>query len=121
MGKLAEISLRPESAEDAPFIDELVIAVSEMERGFRDLPVDERTRLLVEQSRLQQADYRRKFPQAHFLVIVVSGKLVGRFYVNHTTNHTRVVELSVLPDYQGHGIGHQLSRKGPERDFQCEF
>jgi GNAT superfamily N-acetyltransferase len=110
MWKLAEVSLRPESAEDASFIDELVIAVRETEPGFRDLPVEERTRLLIEQSQLQQADYRRKFPQAHFLVIVASGKLVGRFYVNHTSNHIRVVELSILPDYQGHGIGIQLMK-----------
>ena len=97
MGKLAEISLRPESAEDAPFIDDLVIAVREMERGFRDLPVDERSRLLVAQSRLQQADYRRKFPQAHFLVIVVSGKLVGRFSVTGIArNDTRVKSLVVV-------------------------
>lgn len=64
-------------------------------------------RLLKEQSKLQLADYGRKYPQGNFLIIGVSGKAVGRFYVNHASDHIRVVELSIFPDYQGHGIGQQ--------------
>ena len=93
MWKLAEVSLRPETPEDGSFVEELIFAVREGEPGFRDLPVDERTPLLKEQARLQSADYRRKFPHAHYLIIVASGHPVGRFYIDHTPDHLRIVDL----------------------------
>ncbi|MDB4412531.1 GNAT family N-acetyltransferase [bacterium] len=110
MWQLANVSLRPEAESDSTFVEELVIAIREGEPGFRDLPAEERTSLLKEQVRLQSADYRRKFPQAHFLIIMASGHPVGRFYIDHTPDRLRIVDLSILPDYQGHGIGHQLMK-----------
>ncbi|MGJ8695239.1 MAG: GNAT family N-acetyltransferase [Verrucomicrobiaceae bacterium] len=110
MWQLAEVSLRPQTDGDISFIEDLVIAVREREPGFCELAAEERTRILREQSKLQLADYGRKFPQGHFLIIEASGRAIGRFYVNHASDHIRVVELSVLPDYQGHGIGQQLMK-----------
>jgi len=110
MSQSAEVSLRPEVEEDWPFIEELVFATRENEPGFNGLLLGERTSLLKEQARLQAAHYRKQFPSAHFLIIEVGGQRAGRYYLNQVADHFHVVELSILPEYQGHGIGHQLMK-----------
>lgn len=108
MWAAAEISLRAESEDDASFLEELVIAVRENEIGYRELTVDERNRLLKEQNRLQLAHYRKHYPTAFFLIVEANSKPIGRLYLDHQADRIHVVELSLLPDFQGHGIGHQL-------------
>lgn len=104
----AEISLRAETEDDASFLEELVIAVRETELGYRELPVAERNHLLKEQNRLQLTHYRKNYPTAFFLIVEADSKPVGRLYLDHQAERIHIVELSLLPDFQGHGIGHQL-------------
>ncbi|MFT6864747.1 MAG: ribosomal protein S18 acetylase RimI-like enzyme [Akkermansiaceae bacterium] len=104
----AEVSLRPETPEDFSFLEELVFAVREGEAGFRELLLSERIALLKEQTRLQVHHYRKVYPNAHFMLIEAEGKPVGRYYVHQALDHLLIVELSILPAFQGHGIGRQL-------------
>ncbi len=106
----AEVTLRPETSDDVTFLEELVFSVREGEIGFRELLLGERTRILKEQARLQSADYHKRFPGAHFVIIQLAGKPIGRFYVDHTEERLRVIELSIMPLYQRHGIGHHLMK-----------
>ena len=108
MGGMTDISLRPEVEEDFKFIEELVFAVREREAGFRGLILSERTNLLKEQARLQIEHYRRVYPRAHFMIIEADEKAIGRYYVHHAEDHLLIVELSILPSFQGYGIGRQL-------------
>lgn len=108
MWTAAEISLRAETADDASFLEELVIAVREGELGYRELPADVRNRLLKQQNQLQLTHYRKKFPKAFFLIVEANSKPVGRLYLNHLAERIHVIEFSLLPEMQGHGIGHQL-------------
>lgn len=108
MWQSAEVSLRPETPDDASFLEELVFAVREEEPGFRELPLDERSALLKEQARFQASHYRRVYPTAHFLIIEAGGNPVGRYYIYQAPDHLLVVELSILPDFQGLGIGREL-------------
>ncbi len=110
MWQSAEVSLRPEVEEDWPFVEELVFATRENEPGFSGLPLGERTSLLKEQARLQATHYRKQFSSAHFLIIEVGGRRAGRYYLNQAADHFHVIELSILPEYQKHGIGHQLMK-----------
>lgn len=108
MAGLAQVSTRPETPEDSSFLGDLYFSVRELEPGFASQPLDERSRVLRDQARLQSIHYHKVFPHAHFLVVEVDGKPVGRFCVNQFNDHLLVVDLSILPDFQGHGIGSQL-------------
>lgn len=108
MWTLAEVSLRPERDDDLGFLQDLVLATRENEPGYCELPADQRNQLLREQEELQRNHYRTHFPRAHFLIVEANGKPIGRFYLDHRPDTILVVELSLLPDYQGHGIGSQL-------------
>ena len=105
MAGSTSISARPQTPADADFIEDLVIAVRENELGYRELPPTERNKLLREQNHLQLAHYLRVYPQAHYSIIEADKKPIGRLYVDQSPTHIHIVELSILPDFQGHGIG----------------
>ncbi|MDP0491845.1 MAG: GNAT family N-acetyltransferase [Verrucomicrobiota bacterium JB023] len=115
------MSLRPQEEDDRVFLEELVIALREDEPGFRHLLPSERNRLLAEQCRLQLAHYQRHFPQAFFLLIIAEGERIGRIYLDHQPDHMRVVELSLLPAYQGHGIGRRFMETFQAEASRCQI
>jgi ribosomal protein S18 acetylase RimI-like enzyme len=55
------------------------------------------------------------------LIIEVGGQRAGRYYLNQAADHFHVVELSILPEYQGHGIGHQLMKSVQAEAFRVNL
>ena len=60
------------------------------------------------QFRAQDAAYRAQFPRASRDVIEAGGRPVGRLYVNVVNKETRVIDISLLPDWRNRGIGRRV-------------
>ena len=60
------------------------------------------------QHRAQSADYRERFPDADYSVIMLSGRPVGRLWVDRHHDEIRILDITVLPAHQGRGIGTSL-------------
>ena len=58
----------------------------------------------------QDAWYREHYAGASFDVIVADGKPAGRLYVNRGRSEIRIVDIALLPEYRGNGIGTSLLR-----------
>lgn len=110
MFRKATISLRPETAGDLDFLRDLYLSVRDDDPGFRDLPPAERTQLLEHQFGIQHRQYREHFPGAWFTLVLVDEKPGGRLYVTRQADGFRVIDLSLLPEFRGHGIGTQLMK-----------
>jgi GNAT superfamily N-acetyltransferase len=108
MFRAATVSLRPEVPEDRPFLLDLYLSTRDDEAGFRDLPPAERTALLAQQLDWQTRHYREAYPHAWFTIIMVDQRPAGRLYVARMTDCLRVVDISLLPEFRGHGIGTHL-------------
>ena len=108
--RAASVSLRPESTNDEPFLRDLYLSIRDAEPGIRDLDPGTRTRLLHEQFEFQRSDYRLRFPRADWLIVQVDEQPAGRFYLDHASESIHVIDISLLPEYQGHGIGSTLIR-----------
>ena len=54
--------------------------------------------------------YREQYPRASFEVIVVDGEPAGRLYLNRGDAEIRIVDIALLPEHRGHGIGASLLR-----------
>ena len=67
-----------------------------------------RTKLLTEQFKIQSTQYREKWPHAWFTIVQVDDTRAGRLYVARQPDCLLVVELSLLPEYRGNGIGSGL-------------
>jgi len=60
----------------------------------------------------QQRSYRMHFPDADVRVVLLNNRPIGRLYVNRQEQEDaiRVVDIALLPEYRGAGIGSALVR-----------
>lgn len=65
---------------------------------------------LRSQFQAQHQHYRTHYPQACFEVIVERGLDIGRLYLAHLSEEVRLMDIALLPDYRGRGIGGALMR-----------
>jgi ribosomal protein S18 acetylase RimI-like enzyme len=56
----------------------------------------------------QHTHYQKNFPNASFDVIGKSGRPVGRLYVDRRPAEIRVIDIALLPEERGGGIGGML-------------
>lgn len=66
--------------------------------------------LLAGQFRMQDAYYRRHYPQGHFDVVLRDATAVGRLYYDWSGREACVIDIALLPQYRGAGIGSRLMR-----------
>jgi len=58
----------------------------------------------------QDAWWRENYDEASFDVIVVDGELVGRLYIHRGPSEIRIVDIALLPEQRGRGVGTKLLR-----------
>ena len=58
----------------------------------------------------QDAWWREHYAAASFDVILVDGEPAGRFYVHRGEREIRIVDVALLPEYRGNGVGSSLLR-----------
>jgi GNAT superfamily N-acetyltransferase len=102
------ITLRPETAEDEAFLRRLNIAVRWNEFAALPLPADQKVALLQQQYDARHAGYRADYPDANFQVVERDGAPIGRFYVQRGKREHRLVDIAILPEHHGQGIGAAL-------------
>jgi ribosomal protein S18 acetylase RimI-like enzyme len=68
----------------------------------------EKAAFLRQQAEAQDVDYRASRPSARFLVVTYDGADVGRLYRVDLPGELRLMDLSLLPEHRGRGIGSGL-------------
>ena len=56
----------------------------------------------------QDAWWREHYAQASFDVILVGGEPAGRLYVHRGESEIRIVDVALLPEHRGNGVGSSL-------------
>lgn len=89
-----------------------IYASTRQEEGAR-AGVDPNTwgQLLQLQFELQHAQYMANYIRPSFDLIVIDNTPVGRLYVNRQQQEIRLVDISLLPEYRGQGIGRVLLQR----------
>lgn len=59
------------------------------------------------QQQAQNRFYRQQYPQAELSIIVSEGEAVGRLWLARLAAEWRLLDLSILPAWQGQGLGRQ--------------
>jgi GNAT superfamily N-acetyltransferase len=104
------IGLRPTSSSDHDFLLQLYASTREEELAQVPWSDGERAAFLRHQFQAQDRHYREHYPEASFDVVELDGVPVGRLYVARWADEIRIMELSLLPDHRGAGIGTRLVR-----------
>ena len=99
------VSFRKIKASDLLFIEKVFRSTREKELESTNWSEQQKHAFVVMQSMAQEADYKKNFPDALFEIILFNKKPAGRVYTNETGNEIQLIDISLLPEYRGKGIG----------------
>lgn len=102
------VRLRPALPSDAQFLRHLYASVRAPEFAAVQLDAIALERLLEMQFNAQSESYRRGHPNANDDLVIVAEKPAGRLYVDPGPATIHVLDISLLPNYRGQGIGTRL-------------
>lgn len=102
------LSLRPATAADEPFLR--AVHASTLVAELAALSHDARAAqaLARMQFDLQERAYRTARPAALFAVVLIDGEPAGRLYVERSPAEIGVLDIALLPEHRGRGIGTEL-------------
>lgn len=105
----ARPSLRPTGPADGQLLRALFASAFHDELAH--LPPAHHENFLELQWQARERDYRQRYPEAHDRVVVLDGLAVGRLLVARRAGELAIVDLALLPEFRGQGIGSQLLRQ----------
>lgn len=111
------LGLRVASEGDLPFLAALYAHTREQELAAIAWPDHVRQSFLASQFALQHRHYVEHYPEADFLLIQREGEPLGRFYLAREERDDLIVDISLLPGWQGQGIGAALLEAASQQSF----
>jgi len=102
------IRLRPEAPEDAAFLLRLYASTRADEMKLVPWSDSQKEAFLGMQFHAQTAHYHQYYPDASYDVILHEGQAVGRLCVHCSQDAILLIDIALLPEHRGHGIGGRL-------------
>jgi len=108
---MAALSLRPITPEDDSFLARVYASSRAEELAVTDWPEEMKAQFCRRQFDAQSAYYTANYPGAAFQIIERDGWPIGRLYVARWEKEIRIVDITLLPEARGTGIGTKLLRE----------
>lgn len=105
------ISVRPEEAGDEAFLRRLIIGTIGQELGAEYWPEGMRHHLLDIQYAGRRQAVRNGYPTGQSRIVLVDGAEAGWLYVAESSDEVRLVEIMLLAEHRGKGVGARLIRE----------
>jgi ribosomal protein S18 acetylase RimI-like enzyme len=125
MEDIAAYVLRPVQIDDEALLLDIYSSTRAEEMTL--VPWDTATKNLFLRSQFtaQRNHYLSYFPQAVHHMILVDEMPVGRLYVDRSADRLRILDVTLLPQARGHGIGTQilldLMREAESKNQPCSI
>lgn len=114
------VSLRRLCADDLPFLRQLYRTTRPDIAG-ADLPNEHKALLMDQQFAAQHQHYQNVFPNGEFAVIEEDGNAIGRIYVAESATEIRLIDVALVPERRGQGIGRALISALQERASESKL
>ena len=103
-----QVCLRPEEEADLPFVQSVYASTraGEMERV--PWPQPQKDEFVRSQFEFQRKHYKQHYGEAQFDLVLVDDALAGRLYVHRGPKEIRIVDIALLPEFRGRGVGRSL-------------
>lgn len=102
------VVLRPREPGDAEFLLAVYMAYRWEELAPTGWPEAAKIAFLGDQYRMQTAHYDQHYPDAAYCVIEDNGERVGRLYVLFSAGDLRIMDIALMPEARGRGLGGAL-------------
>ena len=99
------VTLRPESSADQAFLRRLIVETVTLELGAEAWPEPMRSHLIGIQYTARLHSRRVEYPGAVSHIVQADGADAGWAVVHTTQDEVRLVDIMVLPELRGKGIG----------------
>lgn len=103
-----DVRLRPLREDDAAFLRRVYASTRLAELaplGWSDAQLDA---FIDMQNEAQRRDYWRNYDTSRFLIVTCDGVDAGRLYVERREDELRIVDIALLPEWRGMGVGAGL-------------
>jgi ribosomal protein S18 acetylase RimI-like enzyme len=104
------VTLRPRADADFEVLYRAYAASRAAELAAADWDDQTREAFLRQQFTAREQHYLRHYAKGDDLIVDLSGRSVGRLFVSRQPDEIRIVDLVILPEFQGRGIGTELIR-----------
>lgn len=104
----SKVKLRPASDSDIAFLSILYATTRSEELAQVAWSETEKHAFLAQQFDAQHQYYRQQFPNAAFDLIMSNDMPIGRLYVDRREDEIRLIDIALLPENRGQGIGSEL-------------
>lgn len=115
---LMNFALRPFSPDDQDFLFRLYADTRREEVSSFGWPAAQQEMFLRMQFNAQQGWYGMAYAGADHQIVVLDDNPVGRILVFRESDANRLVDIALLGQFRGHGIGTQLLRDLIDRSSQ---
>ena len=105
------ISFRPETSEDDAFLRRLILGPIIEELGAETWTEPMRTHLAGVQYTSRRQGVRGRYPDGESRIVVADGIAAGWLYTAGFPEVVWLVEVMILSEFRGHGIGSAAVRK----------
>ena len=85
-----------------------VFASTRQDITFSTIPEQQKQMLMQQQFQAQTLHYAKEFGSADFLIVMQGKAQIGRLTVNRSDDEIRVVDIAILPEWRGKGIGTKI-------------
>jgi ribosomal protein S18 acetylase RimI-like enzyme len=93
---------------DLPFLERVYGSTREAELAQTDWSDEQKTQFITFQFQAQHRHYTAHYHGALFYVIEREGRPIGRLYLHWRSDELRIVDIALLPEARGAGIGRAL-------------
>jgi ribosomal protein S18 acetylase RimI-like enzyme len=104
----ASIGYRSVVSADLPLLFEIYRHTRLHELDVIDWNAEQQQDFLQMQFEAQRRHYRQAYGDDDFLLILLDNTAIGRLYVGHWKEEIRIIDISLLPQFRGVGIGTRI-------------
>ena len=108
MTTIAPLGLRPAGPADAEMLYKIYASTREAELAVVPWDAPTKEAFLRMQFNAQHTDYRARYPDASYDLIMGGDQVLGRLYVHRGETVWQVLDIALLPEHRGKGIGAWL-------------
>ncbi len=102
------ISFRPIQDDDQEFLLRVYVGTRAEELALAPWSDEQKEQFVRMQFALQHQHYQEHYADARFDIILLDEHPIGRLYVDRRTDEIRIIDIALLPEHQGQGIGGRI-------------